>query len=434
MAKRILFRPSEYRELSPAEQDFLTTAYQKAIDALRRNLTPMGFSACSLADNASYGTDENYRSVWARDSAKTIIWSLDLADDDIRQCAANSFRTLLRHQSPTGQIPANVRIETDEPEYSGVGGIASIDSVLWIIIALWRYSYEADDWTIIEEFRGHLQRAMDWLSAHDSNNCGMLEIPEAGDWTDLFDRSYHVLYDEILWYRCLLCYSNILRHFDDHERGDDYEKWARHVGDVILANFWPSTSDERAGHANHKFAQTQFSLGDSRYLVAQISPFSFSWRCDVYANLLAYMMNLIDKDRAMMTFRFMWGVGVNEPGLVKNLYPPVQAGDPEWRDYFTVNLMNLPNHYHNGGIWPFIGSIWVRYIHKLGFTDLASRELLKLAEMCSKGVSQEWEFNEWHHGVTGRPMGKAFQAWSAAGFLQACHDLHVDAESIGHEE
>ena len=63
----------------------------------------------------------------------------------------------------------------------------------------------------------------------------------------------------------------------------------------------------------------------------------------------------------MMTFRFLWGVGVNDPGPVKNLYPPVQAGDPEWREYYTVNLLNLPNHYHNGGIWPFIGGMWVRY-------------------------------------------------------------------------
>ena len=39
---------------------------------------------------------------------------------------------------------------------------------------------------------------MNWLSALDSNNDGLLEVPEAGDWTDLFGRSYHVLYDEVL--------------------------------------------------------------------------------------------------------------------------------------------------------------------------------------------------------------------------------------------
>ena len=69
------------------------------------------------------------------------------------------------------------------------------------------------------------------------------------------------------------------------------------------------------------------------------------------------------------------------------MYPPIHAGDPEWRDYFTVNLLNLPNHYHNGGIWPFIGGLWVRYIHKLGMPEVARQELVKLARLCSQGVS-----------------------------------------------
>jgi hypothetical protein len=53
--------------------------------------------------------------------------------------------------------------------------------------------------------------------------------------------------------------------------------------------------------------------------------------------------------------------------------------------------------------------------------------MVKLTQMCRQGVEREWEFNEWHHGVTGRPMGKAYQAWSAASYLQACHDLHLES-------
>jgi len=264
------------------------------------------------------------------------------------------------------------------------------------------------------------------LSAHDSNNCGLLEIPEAADWTDLFARSYHVLYDEVLWYRCLVCYSLILRKLGDEQRAEDYLKWSQKVRDMIHASFWPCT-DGLPATGSSSFTRAQTSLGDSRYLLAQLSPFSFSWRCDVYANLLAYLMDgLVTQKQAMMTFRFLWGVGVNEPAPVRNLYPPVFAGDPEWRDYFTVNLLNLPNHYHNGGIWPFIGGLWVRYIHKLGLRDLARREMVKLTRLCKEGIEHPWEFNEWHHAVTGRPMGKAYQAWSAASYLQACHDLQLD--------
>ena len=138
-------------------------------------------------------------------------------------------------------------------------------------------------------------------------------------------------------------------------------------------------------------------------------------------------------DRARTAFRFMWGVGVNQPWPVANLYPVVQAGDPDWRAYYTVNLLNLPHHYHNGGIWPFIGGMWVRFIHRLGFHEVACRELLRLAELNRLGRDHEWEFNEWAHGQTGRPMGKAYQAWSAASFLRACHELEADPKSLGHE-
>jgi glycogen debranching enzyme len=431
VAKRILFDPSEYSELTSEDQAILNLGYERAIEAVKRNITPKGFSACSLKDNRVYGTDSNYRSVWARDGAKTIVWTLDLEDEDIHACQIQTLRTILDHQAPAGQLPANVSIDTDEPEYGGVGGITSIDSALWTFIAMWDFCHRREDYSLLEEYADGLQRAMDWLSALDANNCGMLEIPEAGDWTDLFARSYHILYDEVLWHRCLVYYAKILRQLGNEERATGYESWAQHVRRVILKSFWPSTSKDDSS-PRPLFSDTQFELGDARYLVAQISPFGYSWRCDVYGNILAFLTNLIDKERAMMTFRFLWGVGVNDPGPVHNVYPPIQAGDPEWRDYFTVNLLNLPSHYHNGGIWPFIGGLWVRYIHKLGMRDLARRELVKLARLCALGVSEEWEFNEWHHGVTGRPMGKAYQAWSAASFVRACHDLNLDPESMDH--
>jgi glycogen debranching enzyme len=433
MAKRILFAPEEYREIDENERILLAEGYQKAIEALRRNITPKGFSACSLIDNQIYGTDINYRSVWARDGSMTVIWSIDLDDPDIRECHTTTLRTLMSKQSKMGQIPANVRIETDEPDYSGVGNIASIDSGLWLMIAMWRYAEVTGDHSLLLEFRPQLQKAMDWLGAHDSNNCGLLEIPEAGDWTDLFARSYHVLYDEVLWYRCLVSYGHILRSFGEDLHAAEYEAWATKVKTLINKNFWPSTDSELRQRAH--FSEAQSALGDARYLVAQLSPFDFSWRCDVLGNLLAFLQyGIVSYKQAMMTFRFLWGVGVNDPGPVRNLYPAVHAGDPEWRDYFTVNLLNLPNHYHNGGIWPFIGGLWVRYIHRLGLKPLARREMVKLAHLCRQGVEKEWEFNEWHHGVTGRPMGKAYQAWSAASFIQACHDLHLETSVQDQQE
>ena len=104
-----------------------------------------------------------------------------------------------------------------------------------------------------------LQQLMNWLSAQDSNNDALLEIPEAGDWTDLFGRSYHVLYDEVLWYRANICFGRMLQLLGDEQRAGDYFRWSQVVKKEILLNFWPTTQQNM--YQNVNFAEQQYSLG-----------------------------------------------------------------------------------------------------------------------------------------------------------------------------
>ena len=427
----MLFGPDALQSLRREDRQLIAEGYAQALVALRKNITPLGFSACSLPDNEVTGTDVNYHSVWARDGCFTVVQTIEMNDPDIRAAQRSTLRTLLDAMAPNGQVPANVRIKDLSPEYAGVGGICSIDSGLWLIIAVYHYVTHTNDVALLTEYGPRLQRVMDWLSAHDSNNDGLIEVPEAGDWTDLFGRSYHVLYDEVLWYRANVCYGRLLEYQREFERASDYLRWSQQIAGKIKASFWPST---RADPKNvTTFADRQASLGDTQYLLAEITPFAFNWRCDVLGNILAFLTNTIDVERARTAFRFMWGVGVNQPWPVANLYPAVQSGDPDWRPYYTVNLLNLPHHYHNGGVWPFIGGMWVRFIHRLGLHDIACHELVKLAQVNRLGRTHAWEFNEWVHGQTGLPMGKAYQAWSAAAYLRACQELHL-AAGASHDE
>ncbi|MEO6245456.1 MAG: HAD-IIB family hydrolase, partial [Opitutaceae bacterium] len=402
---QMLFTGTKLGSLSEKERAFLATAYEQALVALRKNITPLGFSACSLTDNTVTGTDANYRSVWARDGAITVWSTLHIPDEDIRAAQLATLETLLNATTPNGQIPANVRIDDGEPDYSGVGSIASIDSGLWVIIAVYNFAFRTGDHSILYRYADRLQTIMNWLSAQDSNNDGLLEIPEAGDWTDLFGRSYNVLYDEVLWYRTNVCYGRMLELMGQFDKAADYLRWSQKIRSRLLDVFWPTTAPDANGPRANRFADRQSGLGDTQYLLAEITPFAFNWRCDTYANILAFLMNVLDIDRARTAFRFMWGVGVNQPWPISNLYPVVQAGDPDWRAYYTVNLLNLPQHYHNGGIWPLVGGMWVRFIHRLGFHEVACRELVRLAQLNQLGRDHEWEFNEWAHGQTGRPMG-----------------------------
>jgi len=399
--------------------------YVKAIVALKKNITPLGFSACSIKDNEAHGTDENYYSVWARDGAITVIGALPLihVDDEIYKCARQTLLTLFEHISHNGQIPSNVRIKDNVPDYSGVGGICSIDSGIWVIIAFYEYVNVTKDIEFLRTHIAAIKETMRWLGAHDSNNDALLEIPEAGDWTDLFGRSYNILYDEILWYRSNVCFGRMLEMLGEHEQAGEYIRWSQVIKKEIVQNFWPTTQQQLFQSVS--FAEKQFTLGDTSYLIAQTTPFDFSWRCDILGNVLAFLHGTIDSEKAHRTFKFMLGVGVNNPFPVANVYPVVSPGDPDWRPYYTVNLLNLPNHYHNGGIWPFVGGFWVKFINKLGFKDVAISELYKLALINKEGINEEWEFTEWAHGTTGKPMGKAYQAWSAAQYISACHDLKI---------
>ena len=412
------------REHEDEKIAFIVEGYHKAVEALRKNITPLGFSACSIKDNVPNGTDENYHSVWARDGAITVIGSLSLVHDkEIHQCQRQTLLTLLEHISRNGQIPSNVRIKDNVPDYSGVGGICSIDSGLWVVIAFYEYVNVTKDIAFLREHISDVKETMRWLGAHDGNNDALLEIPEAGDWTDLFGRSYNILYDEILWYRTNVCFGRMLEMLGDYEQAGEYIRWSQVIKKEILQSFWPSTQPKV--FQSFSFADRQLSLGDTTYLIAQVTPFDFSWRCDVLGNVLAFLHGAVDADKAHQTLRFMLGVGVNEPFPVANVYPVVSPGDPDWRPYYTVNLLNLPNHYHNGGIWPFVGGYWVKFINKLGLKEMAIVELHKLALINKEGINEEWEFTEWAHGITGKPMGKSYQAWSAAQYISACHDLKI---------
>ncbi len=98
-----------------------------------------------MATTSSPAPIPTYRSVWGRDGAFTIIATLELDDPDVRAAQRRTLDTLLSAASPTGQIPANIRIDDGVPDYAGVGNICSIDSGLWVIIAFYDYIAKTGD-------------------------------------------------------------------------------------------------------------------------------------------------------------------------------------------------------------------------------------------------------------------------------------------------
>ncbi|MEE8170458.1 MAG: glycogen debranching protein, partial [Phycisphaerae bacterium] len=75
-------------------------AFERAKEVLRMNVTDRGFSACSIQHDED--AHSNYRSIWARDSALTLMWILPLNDPEFLQCARRSLETILDAQTRDG--------------------------------------------------------------------------------------------------------------------------------------------------------------------------------------------------------------------------------------------------------------------------------------------------------------------------------------------
>ena len=90
-------------------------------------------------------------------------------------------------------------------------------------------------------------------------------------------------------------------------------------------------------------------------------------------------------------------------------------------------MLNVPAHYHNGGVWPFIGGFWVLALLRLGMRDEATRALESVARANAEGG---WRFTEWFHGRTLVPMGMPGQTWNAATFLLAQRALQTGAQPL----
>jgi len=138
---------------------------------------------------------------------------------------------------------------------------------------------------------------------------------------------------------------------------------------------------------------------------------------DIFGNSLACMAGLASKQKNKKILNFL-KTKQDIPG--KTILYPLKKNNPLWKNYMTKRNLNLPHQYHNGGVWPYIGGFWILFVASID-KKLAKEELLKLAELNKKN---NWQFNEWFHGKTGKPMGMPYQSWNAAMYILAYKYLY----------
>jgi glycogen debranching enzyme len=387
-------------------------AYEKAQAILARECSPLGLMA----------SPEGYPHVWARDSVITGLGAILTPGHE--GCLRKSLQTLVGQQSELGAIPNNVSVATGRLDHTNAG---SVDSNLWYIVGHYVNHQMTDDTKFMRAHWPSLERALLWLRYQDSNGCGLLEVHEAADWADLLANRFNILYDNALWYAALRAMAAMAETLG--EDGARYAEMAADVRHKLRIVLWVGPESENEwgptcpGHTEwrHTLSQVDPVLVKRPFFLPYVAFRDYGDYCDVFGNLLAVLFGVANPAQERRILNYLHQVGVAEPYPVRVLHPVIYPGSKDWREYYRNNNLNLPDQYHNGGIWPFVGGFYVAVLVKTGRLEEARRQLEKLAEVNQLGVEEEWEFNEWCHGRTGRPMGYPHQAWSAGMYVYAYH-------------
>jgi hypothetical protein len=321
-------------------------------------------------------------------------------DGIIRDGMLASIELLRSKISRTGQIPNNVDSESLRPNFR-----AYADSGLWWIIGS----------SILAPDPKTTARILDWYICQDVDQSGLLSMQESADWQDLFCTRGKGLTLNCLYVLALEAAGR--------------PQQAQHVRDLINRYFWYRGDGDLLPHIRHTFSTEsvteQDSLGRRRWLPHKRSlvdeQYYLPWlgfrACgewfDTLGNCLAILAGVADgsQTRQILSFFRRHGLAADP---AKALHPQIVPGDPDWREYY--GMLNQPGHYHNGGIWPFLGGFYVATLVACGRLAEAEQALDRLALLNRRG-----NFNEWHDGNTGEALGVPDQAWSSGMFIYACH-------------
>jgi hypothetical protein len=364
--------------------------YERAIDVLK---------LCSLSCGLKASGDPlGHHQIWARDSMITLLGARFVPHAQIQAALRASVELLREKQAPNGAIPNNVDAAT-----LGANFRAYADAGLWWIIGS----------SLIAPHPETVSTVLRWYECQNVDQSDLISMQESADWQDLFCTRGKGLY-----LNCL--YVLALRAAGKHSHADC-------VAAQINKLFWYEGDGNMLRHISHTFSTetigAQDSLGRKRWLPIKrhlareqyYLPYlgfraAGEW-FDSLGNLLAILSGVASRARTTAILDFIERHDM-AASPIRSLMPAIQPGDSDWRDYYGE--LNLPNCYHNGGVWPFIGGFYVAALVQAGRLKQANDALDRLTALNRAGG-----FNEWHHGETLAPMGVRAQAWSAGMYLFA---------------
>ncbi len=388
--------------------------FERAINLLKANSTKYGIKASSLY----------YNQIWARDSFISFLGGNMLDDEMLHDCCRRTIETLGKTRSPLGQIPDFYNPDARRPEFGFSG---ATDSSTWYIIGLLNLFYYTESRSLLAE---PLEAAMDayrWLRYQDANNTWLIDSPQGADWMDAaIRRTGKTLYNNILFSMATKAINRLSDLSGKKVEGVlalDEEKLGQRFSDVFLPReenwkdiekYWP--------YLAHRIRDDP-TTPNLDYYVQFVSFSKFDLHFDTLSNLLCVLAGVAPGKLRNSIVKNVESRKLYEPYPVRVLDPPYREGedsfDTEFNRKIPVQHRSDPYNYHNGAVWPFVGSFYVLCLQRLKSHN-ASLALSNLARANNVFRAKEKTgFNEWLNGRSGKPLGQIGQSWNAGTYVAA---------------
>jgi hypothetical protein len=338
-----------------------------------------------------------YPEPYTRDLLISIFGIAVSGNDRLLQSMKKVLETLAANQTKNGHIPSLVH----DMENRGAS-----DTTPLFLLATGIYRKLTNNDSFLHKA---VQKSLTWLQYQSPSDRNLIAQQPTTDWRDEQWMTGFGLFVNALYY-------SSLRLLKQHEKGDELLQAMKHF--VISEDHPPRHSLEG------------FVIKHKPYFAFWTYKIYSSERFDLLGNSLAILSGIASPTRAeeMISWiekecKAMRETGDLMPDLPPNFFPFIHPGDKDWLPRY-VNF-NLPGHYHNGGIWPFICGFYISALVAAKKYKLAENKLVRLTELIrdSREPGCDFGFNEWHKAQDGLPMGEDWQSWSAAMYVYAAHSV-----------
>lgn len=303
------------------------------------------------------------------------------------------LETLAKNQSPLGHIPSLVHDPEDR-------GSSDCTPLFLMGVGLYRKATGQEDF-----LKEAVERSCTWMRYQSPSDRLIVAQLPTSDWRDeQWVLGYGLFVNTIVY--------TYLKLFEKTEEAQTVKE---EMGRFAVR-----------GERQHKHVHEGLVLHRKPYYALWSYKVYKSERFDLLGNSLAILSGIASPTRSKSLVswiehecRALQEKNELAVDLPPNFFPYIRPEDPDWMPRYKA--YNLPGHYHNGGIWPYICGFYIAALVAAGRQKIAQEKLFKLTLLVQAAREQDvpFGFNEWHSAQDGRPQGQDWQSWSAAIYLYA---------------